>query len=182
MRNEEYLNKLIKNVNKLKIELEKAKRDNSDEAFINSMIMLKEFTNKIGNIHNQIHSLAVDLALRYLCRLHKIKDIENQIKSVNRIAGRGFDLEIVDNNKNLIIGEVKTTNPLYNQGLGSKQKEEIIKDLKRINEFDTIDQNKYFFVISSKAKRILRNKYGLLTNKINLINILEISKNRNIYI
>src|SRR3989338_2020199 len=135
---------------------------------------LKGFTNKIGNINNQIHSLAVDLGLRYLCRFHKIKDIENQVKSVNRIAGKGFDLKIVDNNKKLIIGEVKTTNPKNNQDLGKQQKEEIIKDLKRINEFDTIDNNKYFFIISSKAKRILKNKYAYLINKINVINILEV--------
>lgn len=178
MRNEEYLNKFIKNISSLKIELEKAIKDNSDEALINTIKMFKDFTNKIGNVNNQIHSSAVDLALRYLCRIYKIRDIEKQVKSVNRIAGRGFDLEIIDNNENLIIGEVKTTSPLYIQDFGANQKKEIIKDLERINKFDTINQNKYFFVISSKAKKILINKYSPLTNKINLINILEVMRRK----
>ena len=109
----------------------------------------------LGNYNQDMSYISCLLAKEYLIEKHKIKDIDVSLKAQ---GASGYDIEAVSETGEIIIAEIKTTQPYHAPSdFGATQKDGIINDLdKLINGKADI---KYFFVTEKDAYDILQRKY-----------------------
>ena len=115
----------------------------------------------VGNIGNDIHFLASCLANSFLNKKHGVTiDLDKAVGSA------GLDIDLKD-----IVAEIKTTIPLYENDFGAQQKEKIKENLERLE--NATKKHKYFFVISDKTERILKQKYSRHYPSVKIVNLLK---------
>ena len=131
-----------------------------------AVVKFMKFKGIIGNFSNDIHYLTAYLASSYLKKKHGNEVIVNLDKPS---GSSGLDVESND-----IVAEIKTTIPYQGHqqnDFGSKQKSEIIPDLKGLESSPA--KYKYFFVTDSKTERILKSKYMKEYPSVTVVNLLE---------
>jgi len=115
----------------------------------------------IGNIDNDIHFLASCLANSFLKKKHGVT-----IDLTKAVGSSGLDIELEE-----IVAEIKTTIPYHENDFGANQRENIKKDLERLE--NTVERHKYFFVIDGKTERILKQKYSRFYPSVYIVNLLS---------
>lgn len=126
------------------------------------MKFLESFKEIIGNFNNDLSTLSCLAAKQYLLKNHKIKGAFNILDKAQGAPGLDIDEHTVNNER--IIGEIKTTVPYRDNDFGSKQKESIQVDIKKLLKNEAT--YKYFFVTNYKTYSILLKKYDLETIKV----------------
>lgn len=127
----------------------------------NALVKLLELKKIIGNIDNDIHFLTSYLANAFLKKNHDVT-----IDLTKAVGSAGLDIELEE-----IVGEIKTTIPYLKNDFGAKQKENIKKDLERLEESDK--KHKYFFVIDNNTEMILKQKYSKHYPSVKIVNLLS---------
>ena len=132
----------------------------------------------IGNLDNEIHTSAMQLIKIYLKEQHpEIQDWE-----FKEGGQAGIDIEGKKDNKLMVIGELKTTNPYLENDFGAAQKKNIIKDLERLE--NAYLPYKYFFIVNKESFSILHERYRKIFPSVKIINIMdpemEYSKNETV--
>lgn len=160
------------NLDRIYVKLEKAYKaieltikNRNDLNIAKVYLGLREIKNIIGNYNQDVSFVSCLLAKEYLLENYEITDFDVSLKSQ---SAPGHDIEVVDKNGKKIIAEIKTTFP-YNAPLdfGSKQKEEIEKDLSKLQNAQA--DYKYFFVTEIEAYKILSKRYKNLLMGISLV-------------
>lgn len=133
-------------------------RDNDVRTVLKTFLELKRC---FKNINNDIHFLAYYLANTFLKNRHSVT-----IDLTKATGSAGPDIELEE-----IVAEIKTTIPLLENDFGAKQKEEIRKDLERLE--NSTEKYKYFFVIDDETERIARQKHGEHYPSVRIVNLLR---------
>lgn len=147
-------------INELQCFLEKQDLQISENNVPTALKKLMELKMILGNTNNDIHFLTLYLANAFLKQKHKV-----EINLGKPSGSAGLDIDT-----NEIIGEIKTTVPYLENDFGAKQKENIRKDLERLE--DTPAKYKYFFVIDDKTEKILKRKYAKDYPSVQIVNLL----------
>jgi len=110
---------------------------------IDSLIPEKK---KLSKVNITIHSNAVMLAEIYL------KEIHQEVQNWETKLGSDSGVDIVGylNNKEVVVGEVKSTIPYGGNRLGAAQAKSIKHDLDKMKKYP--NTSKYFFILDNMAK------------------------------
>lgn len=130
--------------------------ENNVKTVLNKLLELKAI---LKNIDNNIHFLAHIAASSFLKERHGV-----EIDLDKAVGQSGLDIEAEN-----IVGEIKTTTPCSQNDFGANQKDNIKKDLERLEQ--SLAKHKYFFVIDNKTERILRQKYSKNYPSVSIINL-----------
>jgi len=129
---------------------------------IDSLIPEKK---KLSKVNITIHSNAVMLAEIYL------KEIHQEVQNWETKLGSDSGLDIVGylNNKEVVVGEVKSTIPYGGNRLGAAQAKSIKHDLDKMKKYP--NTSKYFFILDNMAKIAVMHSFQ---NKLEDIKVLAI--------
>ena len=117
---------------------------------IDSLVSKKKV---LSNVNTTIHSNAVQLAVIYLKKLHPdIRKWETKLGSDS-----GVDIVGFSNNKETVVGEVKSTIPYGGNRLGAAQAKSIKHDLDKMKKYPTA--SKYFFILDKMAKTAVLHSF-----------------------
>jgi hypothetical protein len=133
-------------------------KDDDIRSVLAKLLKMKEI---IGNLDMDIHFFASCLAESFLKKKHNITIDLNKA-----VGSSGLDIELEE-----IIAEIKTTTPYLENDFGAKQKETIMKDLKRLENSD--EKHKYFFVVDGKTDKILKQKYSKHYPSVEIVNLMN---------
>lgn len=109
----------------------------------------------VGNLDNGASFVACMLAKEYLAAHHSLKPYDAGAK---RQGAAGMDVDVVTVDGKRVAGEIKTTEPYGENDFGARQRDEVLKDLERLEAAEAA--HKYFFVVSPRAYRILQKRYA----------------------
>jgi hypothetical protein len=133
---------------------------------INSDISKKK---ELSGINNKIHSNAVKLAANYLKNIHQ--DMQRWETKLG--PEPGVDIVGYLNDKETVVGEVKTTIPLKGGNrLGGAQAESIKRDLDKMKWYT--DSSKYFFILDNIAKIAVLHSFQNELEDIKVLVIKEV--------
>jgi len=126
---------------------------------------LNEIKNIQGNFYNDISFIATLLAKDYLVRKFDIQDFDAAEKAQ---GASGFDIDLLLNDGEQIVGEIKTTCPYKEDDLGAQQLESFMKDFRKLHKSNA--KYKYFFVTERKTFDILKKtKYKQEISEIQVV-------------
>jgi hypothetical protein len=131
--------------------------ENNIKDVLGSFLELKAI---MKNMDNSVHFLAYFAANSFLKKKHGV-----EIDLNKATGGGGLDIEVGD-----IVGEIKTTVPCGNGDFGANQKDNIKKDLERLEL--SFAKHKYFFIIDEETERILLRKYSRSYPSVTIVNLL----------
>ncbi len=121
----------------------------------------------LGNLNNCVGFAATLLAKEYLAARFNVTDFDAAAKAQ---GAPGPDIEVRSSDGKLIRCELKTTHP-YQQGLGAKQKEEILKDLKKLVESSA--DHKLMMVIDNETfSTLCKPAYSARAHSVEIVNLL----------
>jgi len=132
---------------------------------IDSLVAKKK---ELSSVNIKIHSNAVQLAEQYLKKIHP--DIQNWETKLG--SDSGVDIVGYDNNKEKIVGEVKSTIPYGGNRLGAAQATSIKYDLDKMKKYP--GASKYFFILNSIAKTAVMHRFQDELDDIKVLAIKEI--------
>jgi Fe-S oxidoreductase len=155
------LHEINKKMNKLSLFLANRNLQVEETDLRTVLLKLIELKQIIGNIDNDVHFLASCLANSFLKKSHSVTIDLNKA-----VGSAGLDIELEE-----IVGEIKTTIPYHENDFGANQKENIRKDLERLEESDK--KFKYFFVTDNKTETILKKKYSKHFPSVKIVNLLS---------
>ena len=129
---------------------------------------LVEKKKELSSVNIKIHSNAVQLAEQYLKKIHpNIQSWDTKLGSDS-----GVDIVGYDNNKEKVVGEVKSTIPYGGNRLGAAQAKSIKYDLDKMKKYP--GTSKYFFILNSLAKTAVMHKFQDELEDIKVLAIKEI--------
>lgn len=141
---------------------------------VNSIELLQEIDSlvhkkkELSSVNIKIHSNAVQLAEQYLKKIHpNIQSWDTKLGSDS-----GVDIVGYDNNKEKVVGEVKSTIPYGGNRLGAAQAKSIKYDLDKMKKYP--GTSKYFFILNSLAKTAVMHKFQDELEDIKVLSIKEI--------
>ncbi|MFQ5915929.1 MAG: hypothetical protein ACE5JS_22365 [Nitrospinota bacterium] len=122
-----------------------------------------------GNLHNSITFVATLLAKRYLMDRFDIASFDATAKPQ---GASGPDIDIHTTRGERIIGEIKTTVPLYIRHFGAQQEREILKDVNRLGQMTA--EYKFMFVTEQSTFDLLKTpKYSSKILGVQLVELLS---------
>ena len=123
---------------------------------------------ELSGVNIKIHSNAVKLAENYLKNIHQ--DIQRWDTKLG--SDSGVDIVGYLNDKETVVGEVKSTIPYGGNRLGAAQAKSIKHDLDKMKGYP--DASKYFFILDNMAKTAVLHSFQDELEDIKVLAIKEV--------
>jgi hypothetical protein len=108
----------------------------------------------LGNFNNDVSTIATLLAKRYL--MNRFPGLEFDA-CAKRQGASGLDVNVVSENGQRIIAEIKTVDPYNPTDFGAAQRDAFLKDFAKLA--NTVADHKYLFLTEPRAFEVIQNKY-----------------------
>jgi len=108
----------------------------------------------LGNFDNDVSFVACLMAKGFLLSHHRLPDFDVSSKPQ---SAPGLDIELVNEDGERIVGEIKTTIPYRPVDLGAQQKASFKKDFEKLAAEGAL--HKYFFVTDIRTFEVVRKRY-----------------------